>query len=430
MLHVNLYLYQPKIESPTRIFARFFCNGIRFKYKTGISIHPQFWDFEKQRIKSSIKVPHHLELNNQLEKIISVSIKSYWEYRDTHDGQSPSMLELKQTVDGKLNRRKIEKKMDFLEFFQKLIDQSTSGVRLNPANGKPIRPSTVQTYVTTINHIKDYQKLSKRTIHFDSIDLLFYNQYTEYLIKELKLSSNSVGKNIQVIKLIMNEAVELGLCKNIAYKSKRFLTIREKSDSIYLEKRELQEMEELDLSGHPKLENVRDLFLIGCYTGLRYSDYSTIKPEYIKNGYLEITQAKTGSPVIIPLHDVILKILEKNKGRLPKPISIQKNNEYLKEIGQKIPLLKAAFVKSMTKEGIKKKSIYQKWEMVTSHTARRSFATNEYLAGTPTLTIMAITGHKTEKSFLRYIKLTSIEHAKLLKGHWEERKTKAALSVA
>ncbi len=75
-------------------------------------------------------------------------------------------------------------------------------------------------------------------------------------------------------------------------------------------------MEELDLSGHPKLENVRDLFLIGCYTGLRYSDYSTIKPEYIKNGYLEIIQAKTGSPVIIPLHDVILRILEKNSRHL------------------------------------------------------------------------------------------------------------------
>jgi len=67
MLHVNLYLYQPKMEKATRIFARFFCNGIRFKYKTGISIHPQFWDFDKQRIKSTTKVPHHLELNNQLE---------------------------------------------------------------------------------------------------------------------------------------------------------------------------------------------------------------------------------------------------------------------------------------------------------------------------------------------------------------------------
>src|SRR5450755_2867484 len=121
MLHVNLYLYQPKIERATRIFARFFCDGIRFKYKTGISIHPQFWDFDKQRIKSSTKVSHHLELNNQLEKIISVSIKSSWEYRDVHDGQSPSMLELKQLVDEKLSRKKMENKMDFLEFFQKLI---------------------------------------------------------------------------------------------------------------------------------------------------------------------------------------------------------------------------------------------------------------------------------------------------------------------
>ncbi|GAC1416509.1 MAG: site-specific integrase [Flavisolibacter sp.] len=429
MLHVNLYLYQPKLEKVTGIFAKFFYNGISFKYKTGISIHPQCWDFDKQRIKSSIRVPHHLELNNHLGKIISISIKSYWEYRDAHDGKNPSMQELKQLVDGKLNRVKVEVKSDFLGFFQKLIDQSTSGVRLNPANGKPIQPSTVQTYVTTINHLKDYQQLYKRSIYFDSIDLLFYNQYTEYLIKVLKLSSNSVGKNIQVIKLIMNEAVELGLCKNIAYKSKRFLTIREKSDSIYLEKKELQEMEELDLSNHPKLENVRDLFLIGCYTGLRYSDYSTIKPDYIKNGYLEITQTKTGAPVIIPLHDVILKILNRNNGRLPKSISIQKNNEYLKEIGAKIPSLKVAFVKTITKEGIKKQTTFQKWEMITSHTARRSFATNEYLAGTPSLTIMAITGHKTEKSFLRYIKLTSSEHAKLLKGHWEDRKMKTVLSA-
>lgn len=133
--------------------------------------------------------------------------------------------------------------------------------------------------------------------------------------------------------------------------------------------------------------------------------------------------------MIIPLHDVILKILNKNKGQLPKSISIQKNNEYLKDIGAKIPSLNAKFIKSITKEGFRQLTTFQKWEMVTSHTARRSFATNEYLAGTPTLTMMAITGHKTEKSFLRYIKLTSSEHTKLLKGHWEERKTKTALSI-
>jgi len=429
MLHVNLYLAEPKSTKKTSIYARFFCDGVRMKYKARVSIRPDLWDFGKQRVKASKQLPHHIELNNHLEKIRSAAFKAFWEYVDSHDGNHPSMQELKQLIDIKLSRVKKQVKMDFLSFFQRIIDQSESGIRTNPSNGKPIRRNTIQTYVTTINHLKDYQIKYKRFIDFNSIDLSFYNQYTEYLIKELKLSTNTVGKNIQVIKLILNEAVEIGLCKNIAYKSKRFLTVREKSDSIYLNKKELQEIEMLDLSKDTTLQNVRDLFLIGCYTGLRYSDYSNIKPEYLNNGYLEITQTKTGTPVVIPLHDVIIRILSRNNGQLPKSISIQKNNDYLKEIGKKIDSLKTEFAKSITKEGFNQRTVYQKWELITSHTARRSFATNEFLAGTPTLTIMAITGHKTEKSFLRYIRLTSSEHAKLLKGHWEERKTKA-LSVA
>jgi Phage integrase SAM-like domain/Phage integrase family/Arm DNA-binding domain len=429
MLHVNLYLKKPNLIKETRIFARFYCEGASFKYTTGISIHPQLWDFEKQRVKSSKKVPHHIELNNYLDKLVSQSNKSFWEYKDSHEGESPSMHELKLLVDRKL-KKSSEKKMEFMTFFQKIIDQSMNGIRINPSNGKPIQLNTIKTYTTTINHLKDFQTKYKKHIDFNSIDLFFYNEYTEYLIKELKLSTNTVGKNIQIIKLIMNEAVELGLSKNIAYKSKRFLTIRENSDSIYLEKKELQEIENLDLSREPSLENVRDLFLIGCYTGLRYSDYSTIKPEFIRNGFMQITQTKTGAPVIIPVHDVIIRILNKNNGSLPKSISNQKTNDYLKEIGKKVPALTKEVIKIITKQGIKQRIVHEKWEMITSHTARRSFATNEYLAGTPTLTIMAITGHKTEKSFLRYIKLSSAEHAKLLKGHWEDRKKKAALSVA
>ena len=86
-----------------------------------------------------------------------------------------------------------------------------------------------------------------------------------------------------------------------------------------------------------------------------------------------------------------------------------------------IPGLKKTFVKSIPKEGANKQTSFAKWEMLTTHTARRSFATNEFLAGTPTLIIMAITGHKTEKAFLKYIKLNSADHAKLLKERWEKR---------
>jgi integrase len=97
-------------------------------------------------------------------------------------------------------------------------------------------------------------------------------------------------------------------------------------------------------------------------------------------------------------------------------------NEYLKEIAKMLECLHELTPISFTKKGQKMTVNHPKWEMVTTHTARRSFATNEYKAGTPTISIMAITGHKTEKSFLKYIKATPKEHAQILQLAWEQRK--------
>ena len=130
---------------------------------------------------------------------------------------------------------------------------------------------------------------------------------------------------------------------------------------------------------------------------------------------------QTGDGVVIPVHPAVNKIISKYNGELPRSISNQKTNQFLKEMAKKVEVLKTPVSISFTKGGLKLSETFEKWELITSHTARRSFATNEYLAGTPSLTIMAITGHKTEKAFLRYIKLTPNEHAKLLKQHWDKR---------
>jgi integrase len=125
--------------------------------------------------------------------------------------------------------------------------------------------------------------------------------------------------------------------------------------------------------------------------------------------------------VVIPIHSSVEKILKKYNGVLPPSLSNQKTNDALKEVGKKLPSLQKTTSRTFTKGGVKETKTFQKWELLSSHTARRSFATNEYLAGMQTLTIMAITGHRSEKSFLKYIKLTPNEHARLLKGHWEKR---------
>ena len=421
MLHANFYLRTPKSTKVTPIILRLFSRKARFKYATHVKIHPDFWDKKKQRIKPVAKVENHLELNRFLDILKKVADKTFWELTNEANGVPPSLPILKAALDKRLERVEKEPLISFFDFFQNIINQSQAGTRLNPQPGKVINPNTIKTYVTALGHLKAFQKQYTVKITFDNIDLTFYNAYTEYLIKVKKLASNSVGKDIQILKLILNEAVDLHLTANTSFKTKRFLVLREASDSIYLNQVELDELKNHDLSDQPKLERVRDLFLVGCYTGLRYSDYSILTPDNISGGYIQISQLKTGAPVTIPVHKSIIGLLEKYNGAFPAPLSNQKTNDYLKDVGKLIPSLKKTFVKSITKEGANKQTSFAKWEMLTTHTARRSFATNEFLAGTPTLTIMAITGHKTEKAFLKYIKLNSADHAKLLKAHWDER---------
>ena len=422
IMEISLYLKRPKASNETGIFARISYNGYQTKYYLPEKIHPRNWSTETQRGKQTEKFKEHPEFNQRINNILS-EIKNVYRSYVNNKGEIPNPETLKELLDKEIKKRVSEKDKvkSFFGFFDNLIKQSEAGIRMHPKTGKPINKNTIKTYVTTYKHLLEFQKNRKKEIDFKNIDLDFYTDYTEYLIKKVKLSTNSIGKHIQIIKLILNDATERGVNTNLSFKSKRFVTVREKSDSIYLKENEIKEIEDLDLSNDVRLERVRDLFLIGCYTGLRYSDYSILRPDQITDGFIETTQIKTGEPVVIPIHPTVKRIIEKYNGVLPLSISNQKTNDYLKELGKKVDCLKSTFSKTITKGGLTVTQNFEKWELLCTHTARRSFATNEYLAGTPTITIMAITGHKTEKAFLRYIKLTPNEHAKLLKLQWQKR---------
>ncbi len=178
-------------------------------------------------------------------------------------------------------------------------------------------------------------------------------------------------------------------------------------------------IESLDLSQNLTLDKVRDAFLVGCYTGLRYSDYSDLKMDNIRNGYIERVQIKTGQKVVIPVHSVVKTILNKYHGSPPPMISNQRSNKYIKELCKMIPELNQEISIKQQINGIAKTIAVPKYSLISTHTARRSFATNQYKAGVPSITIMAITGHKTEKVFLNYIKIKPDEHAQILKSIWD-----------
>jgi len=170
----------------------------------------------------------------------------------------------------------------------------------------------------------------------------------------------------------------------------------------------------LDLSKQPRLDRARDLFIVGTWTGLRFGDLSRVRPEHIEGVRIKVPTAKTGKEVRIPLHPHVREILTKYEGGFPSGISNQKQNKYIKEVAALVPALQEKVMTGRTQGGKHVEAPSAKWELVTTHTARRSFATNLYQQGIPARTIMTVTGHRTERAFMGYIRLSPDEHMDLI----------------
>ena len=216
------------------------------------------------------------------------------------------------------------------------------------------------------------------------------------------------------IKVFMNEATERGVNRNLTYKSKHFVKPTEKSEQIYLNEKELKSIIDLDLSVNEQLEQARDLFIIGAYTGLRVSDFNILTKnnihEHKGKRVFKITQQKTNEDLSIPIHPEVEKILKKRDGNPPNKMPHQKINDFLETIGEKAKINEIITTK-ITKGGKITTKMTAKNKMIKNHTARRSFCTNAYLSGMNTLDIMAISGHQSEKTFLNYIKVSNDERA-------------------
>jgi integrase len=291
-------------------------------------------------------------------------------------------------------------------YAKRFIDNSV-GVR---------KPATLKQLRNTLSKLENYEKLKRVKLTFDKTDLAFYNNLVAYCTADLNLSMNSIGNIIKNLKTFFHSAFEEGVHQNLIYRSRYFKKPSEESEAIYLSEEELYRIKTTILPNR-HLDNVRDLFLLACYTGVRSQDYDKLNKRSLINGgtMLKVRTEKTDEEVIIPLHPVTKSILEKYNGT-PRLISNQKFNQYIKDVCRIVGLTETVTL-TRTCGGKKIRISKPKCDFVSSHTARRSFATNAYKAGVPTLAIMAITGHRTEKVFLKYVKVTKEEHANLVSQH-------------
>lgn len=261
------------------------------------------------------------------------------------------------------------------------------------------------------NHLQAFSFLHETPI-FTNLNEQTIEDFAFYLQdKNLKLST--IKNNISRIKYLIKKARKAGYETDLAVDD--FTTQDEEAAAIFLTMREVIKIHRYS-NLTPREIEIKDYFVIGCLTALRFSDYSRLQAKNFIRNKIVIKTKKTNTPVQIPIHPIVKEIIQKYNKQLPPPLSIQHFNRAIKEICKKIGFTKKLLYERQHGH-IRVTKMLPKYKFISSHTARRSAATNMYLAGIMPFRIMLITGHKTEKSFFRYIRITREENVKVLARH-------------
>jgi integrase len=409
MAEINFNLRKPNsdTETPINIIIRY--EGQKLVYSSGKKILPKYWDIINQKARR-VKEYQQADILNASLRSISELIETY---QKNNQQQLPSPIDLKYILDLKFGRVKIPVKQNFFEFIEWYSYQYAPKKQIVTMNETSVTSvNTLKTYTTTLRLLKVFAN-DCGDFDFPDINMDWYFKFTDWCNAVKNYNPSTVGKHIKVIKSWLRKAEEDGIHTSTFYKHRDFRKPAYISETIYLTRTELKAIHDLDLSSKLELDRIRDLFLIGAWTGLRFSDFNRLHENHIQDGYIRIKTSKTSSSAVIPINKIVGAILSKYSNDVPNGYANQYMNRQLKVIC-KMAGISSNETKVEFVNGKRKILQVEKWQLVSTHTARRSFATNLY-GLVPNNTIMAITTHKTEAAFLRYLRKSNDEHAQILK---------------
>lgn len=241
---------------------------------------------------------------------------------------------------------------------------------------------------------------------WEDIDSGYYFRFIKKC-DDLGYSKNYQGTMVNNLKIVMSEGYKQKWHKNEEFRE--FTRTSEPASAIYLSTDEIEAIWNLDLKDSLQAK-VRDIFIVGLYTGARYEDYSLFTMNNIySDGFLHFTQGKTTDDVIIPVHPRVIEVMKRNGGRVPR---VHQNifNDEVKLVCQRARINEKVQLKK-NHGRITEIVEVEKWEAVSSHTARRSVVTNLAKSGVPAHEVMQISGHKSMQAYQRYLKQTFNEVA-------------------
>lgn len=379
--------------------------GIHYSFYTSFTIEEDQWDHIKQR-PINIYLKRYKILDHSLNALKIKIVRTIEEKLALGKFFKISLFkEIKKICCSQVHE--VLPDENTLLYFMKLYIDAKKG---------QITHSTYNRYIVFYKLIRRFEGATLKSLEIDQVGLEFIRDFTTFAKRE-EYSENTLHRTIHFVKTILHFAEKKGVMTQV--KLMEIKKEKQQRDIVTLNEKELLKIE---LTPVPEeLQQAKEWLLISCYTGQRVSDFmnfnKTQLTEINNNTCISFVQQKTGRKVTLPLHPVVLKIINRNAG-FPKKMRLTEYNHHIKVIAQISGLNSEVYCYKRTGYRIKK-TAQQKWEAISSHIGRRSFATNFY-GKIPTSLLMEATGHTTETMFKRYVNTADEEKITRLGKYFEK----------
>lgn len=417
-------------ETPQIIYMQFSYYE-RMKFSIGEKIKPILWNKELERciISNSLtqaQERHAKRVNkfiDHIEKEVSVRLSnrnkfipnpSYWDISRIKDHVKKVIRSYKQ----KEVEEKIQQELTPSEYFTQYI--ASLPHRVIKRTGLYMSANTIEHHKIVLKRYEKFISDRRWVDTFNLFDKKFETLFETWCYKNQNYTPNTIATTFSIMKVWLNQAEDDGLIK-----TRDFHNWKSKSDDvvhIYLTDEEIERIYKIEFTDEIRnqykidhksnIEETRDLFVIACRLGLRLADWNKLNQSEwdFENNTIRVNTSKTKEPVTVPLADMVIEIYKKYEGVLPRPIDKSHLNKQLQKCGEIAGINDDKYI--LEKKGGKaEEKHYKKYQLISSHCGRRSFATNLYKKCKNSLMVMKFTGHKTEDSFYKYICVDKIENA-------------------
>lgn len=411
-VHFNLKQMREK-DQLTQIMLVMTLNRRRVRMYTGLRVKPRFWDKESYRCVTEGRITKRDRLGleninrqiNRMERALSDA--------DEHlatCGEYLTESVLRRVIDEVRSESFTSEHP--LQYLRRLAQDYMNEIN---RRGKHGNESSKNTYLTAVARLEDYNRTRKVPItSFNDFDRRFFIDFTNYLYNyrfgkklEKNYTQNTVINTLKVLKNLLHRAYDNEVTSNDYFKKVQTSLPADVSEPVYLREDEIKKLATMENLTNAERE-VRDAFVIACYTALRFSDLRRLNEAEIGDGVISLYQTKTKEKVAIPILKEIAPLITYYQSQGFPIINKVRANRVIKQLAERCHLDEMVSYREF-RGGNTTLHTAPKYSLISFHTARRSCVTNLYKRGYPVNYIMTLSGHRSMQAFQRYMRASSKE---------------------